>query len=343
MKNGQSILIVDDLPQNVELLEAYLSPFSYLIITASSGEGALLKLAENDIDLILLDVMMSGMDGFEVIASIRKDPAYRLLPIILVTALRGAEDRVRGIEAGCDDFISKPVDRQELLARVRSLLKVKAYNDLLANYRRELESDVARRTEELQQAMERIKAASRETIYRLSIATGSRNEDSVASVRRVSRYAAAIAQRLGLGDSTVESILYAAPEAIGARKRPSAEFISIEETIAGCRHERWDGSGYPNGLEGESIPVTGRIMAIAEAFDALTSKRPFIDPLSAEDSFETIRKEGGGHFDPGAVEAFLSIRDEILAVKRQYDAFNEQVFDLPELKSLLQQFKQYYS
>jgi len=135
------ILVVDDEPKNTELLEAYLVPQGYEIVKAANGEEALGKLFSNQIDVMLLDVMMPGMDGFEVIRRVRQDNKYRnhrRLPIILVTALRETEDRVKGIEAGCDDFLSKPFDKMELLARVRSLVKVKAYNDLMNNYQKEL-------------------------------------------------------------------------------------------------------------------------------------------------------------------------------------------------------------
>ena len=150
---------MDDVPQNVELLEAHLRPLGYDIITASSGEEALIKLSVYDVDLILLDVMMAGLDGFEVTRRIRSDPAHFQLPIILVTALRGTEDRIMGIEAGCDDFLSKPYDKVELFARVRSLLKVKAYTDLLANYTKELEAEVLKRTDYMKNDLESLKAA----------------------------------------------------------------------------------------------------------------------------------------------------------------------------------------
>ena len=149
MKDKPVILVVDDRPQNIKLLEAHLAQQGYEIVTAANGEEALEKLSGNKIDLILLDVMMPGMDGFEVTRRIRQDNTHRLLPIILVTALRETEYRVKGIRAGCDDFISKPFDKMEIFARVRSLLKVKAYNDLLSNYQKELESEATRRTEEL--------------------------------------------------------------------------------------------------------------------------------------------------------------------------------------------------
>src|SRR4030042_661111 len=146
MKDKPVILVVDDQPQNIELLEAYLVPQGYEIVKAANGEEALGKLSDHQIDLILLDVIMPGMDGFEVTRRVRQDNTHRLLPIILVTVLWEREDRVKGIEAGCDDFISKPVDKMELLARVRSLLKVKAYNDLMSSYREELESEVTKST-----------------------------------------------------------------------------------------------------------------------------------------------------------------------------------------------------
>ncbi len=147
MESKYVILVVDDHPQNIELLEIYLAPFGYEIVTAQSGQEALDKLSVKPIDLILLDVMMTGMDGFEVTRRIKNDPRYKQLPVILLTALRETEDRVMGIEAGCDDFISKPIDKMELLARVKSLLKLKTYNDQLNLALKELERSNA----ELQQ------------------------------------------------------------------------------------------------------------------------------------------------------------------------------------------------
>jgi putative two-component system response regulator len=371
MKEKPVILIVDDQPQNIELLEAYLVPQGYEVITAATGEEALGKLSGNQIDLILLDVMMPGMDGFEVTRRVRQDSLHRLLPIILVTALKETEDRVKGIEAGCDDFLSKPVDRMELLARVRSLLKVKDYNDLLSNYRKELESEVAKRTEELKRAFEKIKAASLDTIYRLSMASEYKDSYTGAHTRRMSRYSAAVARRMGLDENTIENILYAAPmndlgkigipdsilmkpakldsreweimklhTVIGARilKGSDAEFIRMGETIALCHHEKWDGSGYPNRLTGTEIPIAARIVAIADVFDALTSKRPYRKPFSLEGSLAIIREGRESHFDPDVVDAFFAIQDEIFAIKNQSVEDNKETLDIPELKALLQQY-----
>ncbi len=371
MENKALILVVDDQVQNRDLLEAFLVPEGYDTVTAAGGRDALAILSENDVDLILLDVRMPGMDGFELCARIRGDVNHQLLPIILVTALRETEDRIKGIEAGCDDFISKPVDKLELLARVKSLLKVKAYNDLMSNYRSELESAVHSRTEELNKALGRIKEASLETIYRLSIASEYRDEDTGAHVKRVSRYSAAVARSMGLDESTVESILYAAPmhdlgkigipdqilvkparldtveweimkqhTVIGAKilRGSDAEFISIAETIALCHHERWDGSGYPNGLKGKDIPITSRITAIADVFDALTSTRPYKGALSISMALAQINEDRGKQFDPDVVDAFFRIQDEIVAIKEKYSDDTNQSFDIPELKALLQKY-----
>ena len=155
MKDKPVILVVDDDPQNIELLEAYLVPKGYEIVKAATGEEALGKLSGNQIDLILVDVIMPpGIDGFEFIRRVRQDSTHRLLPIIIVTVLREPKDRIKGIEAGCDDFISKPVDKIELIIRVRSQLKIKAYNDLMINYQKELESEITRRTDELKHVLE---------------------------------------------------------------------------------------------------------------------------------------------------------------------------------------------
>jgi putative two-component system response regulator len=371
MNNNATILIVDYYPQNIKLLEAYLVPSGYKLVKAASGEEALVKLAGNRIDLILLDVMMSDIDGFEVTRRIRQDDKNRLLPIILVTALRETEDRVRGIEAGCDEFISKPVDKMELLARIRSLLKIKDYNDLMSNYQKDLESEVNKRTEELKHASDRLKAVSLDTIYRLSVASEYKDQDTGAHIKRMSNYCAAVARHMGLDENTVTAILHAAPmhdlgkigipdkilakpgkldpvehhimklhTVIGAKilSRSEEEFIKLGGAIALSHHEKWDGSGYPNGLKGAAIPISGRIAAIADVFDALTSKRSYKEPFSVEKSLVIIKSWRGSYFDPKVVDTFLAIQDEILAIKEKYEQDDLPAFDIPELKTLLHQY-----
>lgn len=380
MKEKAAILVVDDQRHNVELLEAHLIPQGYEVIKASSGQEALGHLADRDIDLMLLDIMMPGMDGFEVVRRIRKDEARRLLPIILVTALRETEDRIRGIEAGCDDFLSKPIDKMELLARVRSLLKVKDYNELLSNYRKDLELSVAARTTELKHALERIEAASLETIHRLSMASEYKDEGTGAHIKRMSHYCGAVASRMGLDEKMRQTLLYAAPmhdvgkvgipdlilmkpstltaleweimkqhTVIGSRilKDSSAEFINMAEVIAISHHEKWDGSGYPKGLKGVEIPLVGRIAAIADVFDALTTKRPYKEAFPLEKSLSIIGEGRGTHFDPDVVDAFFAVQDEILALKVQHADDKQEVRDLPEmvhtmLKSLLEKYNGEY-
>ena len=227
MKTKPVILIVDDQPENIELLEAYLAPQGYEIITAANGKEALEKLSGNQIDLILLDIIMPGMDGFEVARRVRQDNIHQLLPIILVTILRETEDRVKGIEAGCNDFISKPIDKAELLARVRSLLKVKAYNDLLNNYRNELESEVTSRTGELKHALENLQqdiierkladAKLQQTLDSLKNAVGATIQVMVSAIEmrdpytsghqiRSANLACAIATEMGLPQEKIDGI-----------------------------------------------------------------------------------------------------------------------------------------
>lgn len=371
MEGKQVILAVDDQSQNIELLEAFLVPQGYEIIRAATGEEALEKLAINPIDLILLDVMMPGMNGFEVTRRVRQNEKTRLLPIILVTGLRDTEDRVKGIESGCDDFLTKPLEKVELVARVKSLLKVKDYNDLLRNYRQELESEVSKRTTELEFACEKVKTASLETIYRLSVASEYKDHETGEHIQRMSRYCAAIARHMGMDEGIVETILYAAPmhdlgkigipdaillkptkldpveweimklhTVIGASilHGSDAAFISLGETIAHYHHEKWDGSGYPNRLKGMEIPIAGRIAAVADVFDALISKRPYKEAFSLSKALGIIGECRGNHFDPDVVDTFFTIQEEIVGIREQNDDDNRQVFVVPELKALLRQY-----
>jgi len=353
------ILVVDDEDRNLRLMEALLAPLGYAVELARDGEEALLKVQETHPDLILLDVMMPKLDGFEVAKRLKEDEETRVIPVVMVTALHEVEDRVKALEAGADDFLTKPVEKTELRARVRTLLKVKAYNDHMRNYQKDLEAEVAKRTEELHRAFQKIKAASLETIYRLARAAEYKDEDTGAHILRMSHYAAGVALKLGLSDAEAESILYASPmhdvgkigipdrillkqgrldpeewavmkqhTVIGGRilSGSKAEFIKLAEVIALTHHEKWDGSGYPNGLKGEKIPIAGRITAIADVFDALTSKRPYKEPFSLEKSFKIIREGRETHFDPAVVDAFFSITDEIFAIKERFKGENESLF-----------------
>ncbi|MEW6087621.1 MAG: two-component system response regulator [bacterium] len=351
MKIKQKILVVDDEPVNIKLLEANLIPNGYDVITASDGEEALRKVLAEDIDLILLDVMMPKMNGFEVTKKLKTDEKTRLIPVILVTALSGLQDRVKGIDAGCDDFLSKPVERPELLARVKSLLTVKAYHDCMQDYEKKLEYEVAKKTKELQSALDKVNTAHLETIYCLSRAAEYKDEHTGSHIQRMSNYAAVIAENIGLDKQSVKQILYAAPmhdigkigipdhillkpgkltpgeweimkqhTIIGAEilANSEADFIKLAEVIALTHHEKWDGSGYPKGLKAAGIPAAGRICAIADVFDALTSKRPYKEIFPVEKSFAIIKDGRGNYFDPEMTDAFLTSRDKILEIRNKY-------------------------
>ena len=351
MKSKPKILVVDDEDQNLRLLEAMLIPLGYEVILARDGIEALDKVRKIPPDVILLDIMMPKMDGFEVARRLKEDEGAKIIPIVMVTALREVEDRVRALEVGTDDFLTKPVDKTELRARVNSLLKVKAYNDHMRNYQKELEAEVTKRTEQLRQAFEKIKIASLDTIFRLSRAAEYKDEDTGAHIQRMSHYCTTVARKMGLDDETVESILYAAPmhdvgkigvpdqillkpgrldpdeweimkqhTTIGAQilEGSDAEFIKLAEVIALTHHEKWDGSGYPRGLKGSEIPLAGRITAIADVFDALTSKRPYKEPFPLEKSFAIIKESRGSHFDREVVDAFFAVEDEILSFKEKF-------------------------
>jgi putative two-component system response regulator len=219
------------------------------------------------------------------------------------------------------------------------------------SYQQHLEEMVAERTEELRQAIGRIKLASLDTIHRLARAAEYRDEDTGTHIQRMSHYSAAIARRMGLSDVEVENLLYAAPmhdvgkigipdrillktgsldadeweimkkhTTIGAEilRGSDAKFIQLAEVVALTHHEKWDGSGYPRGLRGSDIPLAGRIVAIADAFDALTSRRPYKEPYSMEKAFNTIRDGSGTHFDPDLVDTFFAVESEVLAVSKEY-------------------------
>ena len=351
MEEKKKILVIDDEERNLRLMEAMLIPLGYEVSLARDGEAALGMVKNISPDLILLDIMMPKMDGFEVARRLKSDDETKIIPIVMVTALQEVEDRVKALETGADDFLSKPVDKTELRARVASLLKVKAYNDHMRNYQKELEAEVAKRTQELRETFEKIKAASLETIYRLTRAAEYKDEDTGAHILRMSNYSAIVARTMGLTEETVEIILYAAPMhdigKIGIPDRillkpakldpdewvlmkqhtimggkilegSDAGFIRLGEIVALTHHEKWDGTGYPKGLKGKEIPLVGRIVAIADVFDALTSKRPYKEPFSLEKSYGIIKEGRGTHFDPDVVDAFFASEGELLAIKEKF-------------------------
>ena len=345
------ILVVDDEDRLRRVLEARLIAMGHEVIMAVDGEDGLAKAGRDNPDLVLLDVMMPKLDGFEVARRLKGSPQTGHIPIVMVTALGGVQDRVRALEAGADDFLTKPVDPSELKARVRSLLTVKAYHDHMRHYQQELESEVAKKTEALQKALRQTQAASLDTIYRLSRAAEYRDEDTGDHLQRVSHYAGAVARRLGQPESFTGILLYAVPMhdvgkigipdhillkpgkldpdewlimrrhaeiGAGILSGSDSELLRMAEDIALTHHEKWDGSGYPRGLREEAIPLAGRITAIADVFDALCSRRPYKEPFPVEKSLGILRSEAGKHFDPAVVNAFFAVQPEILDTTNRF-------------------------
>jgi putative two-component system response regulator len=348
MTKAPVILVVDDEAPNRMVLEGMLISQGYDVALAEDGPEALRMVAARPPDVVLLDVMMPDMDGFEVLRRLRDQEETRHLPVVMVTALSASEHRVRSLDLGADDFLTKPVDMAELRARVRSLVQVKAFHDHMQHDKEELEAQVQERTRALRRAMLDLKAASLETVLRLSRAAEYKDDDTGEHVLRMSRYAAAIATKMALSEQQVEEILHAAPMhdvgKIGIPDRvlmkpgrldedewqlmrrhckfgqqiladSKAPVIQLAESIALNHHEKWDGSGYPRGLKGGDIPLSARIVAAGDVFDALTSRRPYKEAFTVERSLDIMREGRGSHFDPAVLDAFLATLDEILNIR----------------------------
>jgi putative two-component system response regulator len=356
-KRAHRILVVDDEELNRELLHAMLSSIGYEVDFAEDGFQAL-SMVKLDFDLVLLDVMMPGMDGFEVAQKIREGEEFGDVPICMVTALAAKKDRLRAVDAGANDFITKPVDKLELKVRVASLIRMKETQDEIKRHQEELEGKVEQRTIHLKQALKDAAEGQRqtyqaqlETIERLAVAAEYKDEDTGLHVRRMSRYCHLLAVKLSLTPHDCEIILNASPmHDVGKMGIPdaillkpakldadeweimkrhtiiggkilggsSSELLQAGETIALSHHEKWDGSGYPNGLSGEGIPLMGRIAALADVFDALTNKRPYKDAFSNEQALQIIKEGKGKHFDPTILDVFLENLGEIEKIQSQY-------------------------
>lgn len=343
------ILIVDDSIDNIDILAGILKD-DYQIKVARNGEQAL-EIVHRDpqIALILLDIIMPGIDGYEVCRQLKSQEESKNIPVVFVTAKDDVADERKGFQIGAIDFLIKPVSAPIVQARVKNHIA-------LHNQNRLLEIRVEEKTKLLQDALLQLKESSLETIYRLTQAAEYRDEDTGEHIQRMSNYAAAIAKQLGANQTTVEQILRAAPmhdigkigipdrillkpdkldaeeweimknhTTIGGKilSNSKAGFIRLGETIALSHHEKWDGSGYPKGLEGKQIPVVGQMVAIADVFDALTTRRPYKKPFSLEVTYDIINESNGSHFNPQVVEAFFSIKDEILAIKEKYKDLNQ--------------------
>jgi putative two-component system response regulator len=347
--NQHTVLIVDDEPVVRRILRQRLSAEGYQCQEAGSAMEAVGRLAKSPAELVVLDIKMPGKSGVELLPKIKH--LYPDTAIIMVTAIMDAPTAIKCMKDGAYDYLVKPFNLDEVAISVQRALEKRRLELENKAYQQHLEEMVTERTAELKQAVTKLKLASLDTIHRLARAAEYKDEGTGAHIKRMSQYSAAIARRMSLGDREVENILYAAPmhdvgkigipdcillktgsldedewevmkkhPVIGAEilRSSDAEFIQLAETIALTHHEKWDGSGYPQGLRGSEIPLAGRITAIADVFDALTSRRPYRGALSVEESLEIIRQSRGSHFDPDVVDAFLAVIDEILSLRERY-------------------------
>lgn len=345
------ILVVDDEPINLVLLEAFLTQEGYSVIKASSGNEGIERAMSENPSIILLDVMMPDMTGYEVCKTLKSKEAFSTVPIIMVTALGDRDARLKGLEAGADEYLSKPVDKSELTLRVKNMTKLKAYYDYMKDAKAILEIKVAERTQQLQEAYHRLDDAYLEIIQRLGRAAEYRDDETGEHIQRMSRYCAILARTLGLSPEKQKRILYASPmhdvgkigipDGILLKPDPltSEEFeimkkhtiigaqilsgsdhpvLKLAEVMALTHHERWDGKGYPKGLKGEEIPLEGRICAIADFFDACTSERPYRPALANDEALRMIKEAKGKNFDPQVVDAFFECLNEILKIQEFY-------------------------
>jgi putative two-component system response regulator len=318
------ILIVDDEPSGRDTLESVLEPEGYALVMAENGYQAIEKALAIQPDVILLDVMMPGMNGFEVCKRIRSEKQLAEIPILFLTALDDRKSLITGLEVGADEFISKPFDRYELRARLLAITRLNRY--------RKLTDERAN----LEQAHAELKSAYDATIEGWSRALDLRDEETEGHTQRVSELTVQLARAMGLPDSDLTHIRRGGllhdigkmgiPDSILLKpgqlndeewkimkKHPTFAFEMLSPItylgpaldIPYCHHEKWDGSGYPRGLKGEEIPLAARLFAIVDVWDALTNDRPYRKAWSKDKTIEYIKEQSGKHFEPVVVEAFL--------------------------------------
>ncbi|SMC22800.1 putative two-component system response regulator [Andreprevotia lacus DSM 23236] len=322
----KKILIVDDEPNNLQLLRQVLRSH-YQLFFATDGPRALAAAEKHLPDLILLDIMMPGMDGYEVCERLKQMAATAHIPVIFITAMCEYEDEARGFDVGGVDYIQKPISSPVVLRRVQTHLSL-----------------VRART---------LEDSQRETIYMMGLAGHYNDNDTGLHIWRMAAYSSHLARLLGWEDEAVERMELAAPmhdtgkigipdnilkaprqldehewdimkthAQIGylILSRGQSALFRLAAEIALTHHERWDGSGYPQGLAGEAIPVSGRIVALADVFDALTTRRPYKQAWTVQEAVDEIMLGAGTHFDPHLVELFRSHLDDFVRIKDSWEA-----------------------
>ena len=353
-----TVLVVDDTPDNLSLMSGLLKDL-YKVKVANNGEKAI-KIVQGDSrpDLILLDIMMPGLSGYDVCKILKQDPALRDIPIIFLTAMTGTDDEKKGLELGAVDFITKPVNPPIVMARVATQLQVKAAADFLKDKNKYLEAEVQRRARELA-------AIQDVTILAMASLAETRDNDTGNHIRRTQHYLKLLAEhlkdhsrfRLFLDPRTIDLLFKSAPlHDIGkvgiadrillkpGRFEPhefeimkthcklgrdaiqhaedqlglEVEFLKYAKEIAYGHQEKWDGTGYPQGLSGDDIPISARLMAVADVYDALISRRVYKSGMPHEQAVGIIGEGRGTHFDPDIVDAFLALQAKFREVAQRY-------------------------
>ncbi len=312
-----TVLVVDDNALNRELAMDLLMDAGYLVLQAEGGEATLTLLENNHgIDVILLDVMMPGLNGYETCRRIKEHHLWRLVPVVMLTALSDVDSRVAALDAGADDFLSKPFNEEELLARVKTSARVKELHDQLEDTESilfALANVVEVKDEYTDNHLKRMAHFS-ERLAHLA--------DLTPTDQRYVRFGGILHDigKVGISDMILrkpgkltlqEYEIIKAHTVLGEQIVQPMRFGTQVGPIVRGHHERWDGLGYPDGLSGEKIPVGARIVTICDTFDAMTSDRPYRKALSAEMAIEELRKHAGTQFDPSLVEIFLQHLDEI--------------------------------
>lgn len=357
MSQNPKLLVVDDEPLNLNVL-VELFKSDYKLAVAKSGEQALQRVMDTPgPDLILLDIMMPGMDGYEVCRRLKAEEKTREIPVIFVTAMGEVQDETRGLELGAVDYITKPISPPIVKARVKNHLELKLARDFMKNQNVILEGLVAERTAEL-------KLTQDVTIQSLASLAETRDNETGGHIRRTQLYVGALARYLStqpgyehLDERTVDLMTKSAPlhdigkvgvadrillkpdkltdEEFGEMKKhpklgrdallraeemlgSTSSFLQLAREIAYTHHEKWDGTGYPDGTKGQDIPLGGRIMAIADVYDALISKRCYKPAFPHEKAVEIIKEGSGKHFDPAMVDAFLACAEEFQAIASRF-------------------------
>ncbi len=357
------ILAVDDDAFNLDLVEMTFAGDELIhVARAANGQLAMDMIDPNETDVILLDLQMPVMNGFEVLSKIRSNHIYHHIPVIVVTA--NHEEKHQALELGANDFISKPVDIRELKLRTMNHAKIKAFHDFLQASNVILESKISDRTKELNEALDLARSSEREIVFLLGRAAEYRDIETGAHIKRVRHYSALLAQMMNLPKSDVDMVSIAStlhdvgkvgiPDAILLKqgKLTPNEYdimkmhvnigvkmlqgdsryplLSCSRIIASQHHEKFDGSGYPAGLAGDNIHIFGRIVSVADVFDALSSDRPYKNALPVDKVMDIMKRERGKHFDPVLLDLLVENLPDFLEIKNRYQEEKQPVDQTPD-------------